>query len=166
MLKISTLNVQEDSTYTIVDFGNKGRMRISTKVNYTGVVGARFGSFFYYSDSNFPDNPVAKKSPLIYIKVYPEFFIFTAIIMEDTIGNRLNDPFAGQTFRITYKAQDFEIKVLKKVINKDQSCIDILLDGIVQRLIKLDGKWCFDGTNSDQSFANDIWRAISLRYRL
>ncbi|WP_286850659.1 MULTISPECIES: hypothetical protein [Sphingobacterium] len=86
--------------------------------------------------------------------------------MEDIIGNKLNDPFTGQTFRITYRAQDFEIKLLKKVINKDQSSIDILLDGIVQRLVKRDNKWYFEDSSCDQSFANDIWRAISLRYRL
>lgn len=86
--------------------------------------------------------------------------------MEDTIGTKLNNPFEGQTFRITYKMQDFEVKLLKKTLNKDQDSIDILLDGIVQRLVKRGNRWYFEDSNSDQAFANDIWRAISLRYRL
>jgi len=84
--------------------------------------------------------------------------------MEDTIA-LLNNPFNGQVFRITYKTRDFEIKVLKKEINKDLKEIEILLDGFVQKLIKSNGRWTFEH-GEDSEFAQDIWRAISLRYRL
>ncbi|MDN4011425.1 hypothetical protein QX233_03015 [Chryseobacterium gambrini] len=40
----------------------------------------------------------------------------------------------------------------------------ILLDGLVQKLIKTNGKWHFEH-GEDQDFAEDIWREIALRYR-
>ncbi|WP_286779314.1 MULTISPECIES: hypothetical protein [Sphingobacterium] len=86
--------------------------------------------------------------------------------MEDTIDSKYFDPFKGQIFRITFKTQDYQVKLLKRDIKKDQSEIDILLDGIIQKLIKIDGIWCFENSGIDQAFAFEIWRAISLRYRL
>lgn len=85
---------------------------------------------------------------------------------EDTINSKLFDPFKGQLFRITYKGQDYQVKILKRDIKKNQSEIEILLDGIVQKIIKKNNAWYFEHTDSDRDFAYDIWRAISLRYRL
>ena len=86
--------------------------------------------------------------------------------MEDTIDSKYFDPFKGQIFRITFKAQDYQVKLLKRDITKDQSEIDILLDGIIQKLIKKDGVWHFEHSSIDKGFAFEIWRAICLRYRL
>ncbi|GAA0881896.1 hypothetical protein GCM10009120_04920 [Sphingobacterium siyangense subsp. cladoniae] len=86
--------------------------------------------------------------------------------MDDTIKNRLHYLPRGQIFRITYKSQDFQIKLLQKGITKDVNEIDILLDGFVKKLIKIQDKWEFEGSDKNLDFAHNIWRAISLRYRL
>lgn len=84
--------------------------------------------------------------------------------MQDTIG-KYEEYFDKQKFRVTYKLKDYEIILLKKDLKKDLKDISILLDGVVQKMIKEEGKWRFDHGN-DRELANDIWRAISLRYRL
>ncbi len=97
------------------------------------------------------------------------FFTYLELLvyyMEDTIDSKLFDPFKGQIFRITYKSLDYQIKLLKRDIKKDEPDIDILLDGIVQKIIKKNGSWCFEDTDLDKDFAYEIWRVISLRYRL
>ncbi|WP_286801735.1 MULTISPECIES: hypothetical protein [Sphingobacterium] len=86
--------------------------------------------------------------------------------MEDTIDSMLFDPFKGQIFRITYKTQDYQIKLLKRNVEKNQLEIDILLDGIIQKIIKKNEMWCFENIDLDKDFAYQIWRTISLRYRL
>lgn len=85
---------------------------------------------------------------------------------ELTIDSILFDPFKGQIFRITYKGKDYQVKILKRDIKKDQSEIEILLDGIIQKIIKKDNFWCFENMESDKELAYDIWRSISLRYRI
>ena len=84
--------------------------------------------------------------------------------MQDTIGHYENNC-GKQTFRITFKSIDFQIVILKRDLKKDQEELSILLDGLVQKLIKKNGKWHFEH-GEDQDFAEDIWRQISLRYRL
>ncbi len=82
--------------------------------------------------------------------------------MEDTIDSIHLDPFQEQIFRITYKTQEYQIELLKR----EQSEIEVLLDGIVQKIIKKNDSWFFEDTDLDKDFAREIWRAISLRYRL
>ncbi|MGJ1325063.1 hypothetical protein ACR780_20470 [Sphingobacterium faecium] len=86
--------------------------------------------------------------------------------MEDTIDLRLYDQSLGQIFRITYKNRDFQVRLLKKELTKELTELDLLLDGVVQKLVKKDNKWIFENSEADKEFAHDIWRAISLRYRL
>ncbi len=85
--------------------------------------------------------------------------------MEDTIG-QLNTSYKGQIFRITYKERDFEVCLLKKSPTKEDTALELLLDGMLQILIKKKERWCFQQHELDQDLANHIWRAISLRYRL
>lgn len=84
--------------------------------------------------------------------------------MLDTIG-QYRDHFNTQTFIITFKSRDFQIKLLKKDLTKDQDEFEILLDGMVQKLLKKEGKWSFE-LGEDQDLAEDICRQIALRYRL
>jgi len=86
--------------------------------------------------------------------------------MDETIDTLAQNDIPAQSFRITYKSRDFQIRILEKELFKDINTISILLDGIVQKLIKNQGKWYFEKSNSDEEFANDIGRSISLRYRL
>lgn len=86
--------------------------------------------------------------------------------MEDTVDSRFYDRSKGQIFRITYKNRDFQVRLLKKELSKELTEIDLLLDGVVQKLIRKNNKWFFEHSDDDKEFANDIWRAISLRYRL
>lgn len=83
--------------------------------------------------------------------------------MQDTIG-QYEELFNKQTFRITFKARDFHIVLLKKDLIKNQCEFQVLLDGSVQKLIKKNGKWNFEH-GEDQDLAEDIWRQIALRYR-
>ncbi|MNH26798.1 hypothetical protein D3C79_868720 [compost metagenome] len=85
--------------------------------------------------------------------------------MEDTIGSSF-DSTARQIFRITYKNRDFQIRLLKRGISKDDTQVDLLLDGVIQKLVNRDKAWFFENSDADQELAKDIWRAISLRYRL
>jgi len=84
--------------------------------------------------------------------------------MLDTIGQH-EGHFSKQIFRITFKTRDFQIVLLQKKLTKDQQEFSVLLDGLVQKLIKKNGKWHFDH-GQDQDLAEDIWRQIALRYRL
>ncbi|REC61851.1 hypothetical protein DRF65_14050 [Chryseobacterium pennae] len=84
--------------------------------------------------------------------------------MEDIIV-KSGELFDRQKFRITFKERDFEIILLKKNVVKETTEISLLLDGMIQQLIKREGKWHFDH-GEDQDLAGDIWRQISLRYRL
>lgn len=84
--------------------------------------------------------------------------------MQDTIG-QYAEYFDKQVFRVTYKFKDYEIILLKRELKKNLTEISILLDGVVQKMIKEGGRWGFEHGN-DNELANDIWRCISLRYRL
>ncbi|WP_286857439.1 MULTISPECIES: hypothetical protein [Sphingobacterium] len=84
--------------------------------------------------------------------------------MDDIIG-KSESPFDKQTFRITFKSKDYQVVLLKTDLKKNQTEISVLLDGSVQKMIKKNNKWCFDH-GKDEELANDIWRAISLRYRI
>ncbi len=84
--------------------------------------------------------------------------------MQDTIG-KYEEYFKKQTFRITFKSRDYQIVLLKKDLIKDECELQVLLDGLVQKLIKKNGKWSFEH-GEDQGLAEDIWRQIALRYRL
>jgi hypothetical protein len=86
--------------------------------------------------------------------------------MEETIDILAQSNIPAQSFRITFKGQDFQIRILEKEIYKGISEISILLDGMVQKLIKSQNSWCFENSENDKDFANDIGRSISLRYRL
>lgn len=84
--------------------------------------------------------------------------------MQDTIG-RYEEYFDKQIFRVTYKFKDYQVTLLKSDLKADLKELSILLDGVVQKIIQKEGKWYFQH-GSDPELANDIWRAISLRYRL
>lgn len=84
--------------------------------------------------------------------------------MEDTIG-KSESPFDKQTFRITFKSKDYQVVLLKTDLKKNQTEVSVLLDGVVQKMVKKDKKWFFEH-GKDEDLANDIWRAISLRYRI
>lgn len=84
--------------------------------------------------------------------------------MLETVG-QYEEHFGKQTFRITFKTRDFQIVLLKKDLTKDQREFSVLLDGLVQKLIKKNGKWNFEH-GEDHDLAEEIWRAISLRYRI
>jgi hypothetical protein len=84
--------------------------------------------------------------------------------MEDTIGKSAS-LFDKQTFRITFKAKDYTVVLLKTDLKKKLTENSVLLDGVVQNMIKKNNNWYFDH-GKDEDLANDIWRAISLRYRM
>ncbi|GAA0881825.1 hypothetical protein GCM10009120_04210 [Sphingobacterium siyangense subsp. cladoniae] len=86
--------------------------------------------------------------------------------MEETIDILRSGEVPGQPLRITFKGQDFQVRILDDKLCKNLNEITILLDGIVQKLRKERDRWYFENTEDDKEFANDIGRAIALRYRL
>ncbi|OOG19660.1 hypothetical protein BWD42_07035 [Sphingobacterium sp. CZ-UAM] len=86
--------------------------------------------------------------------------------MEETIDTLAQNNIPRQSIRITFKGQDFQIRILDRELYKGMTEISILLDGMVQKLIKIKERWHFENSENDSDFANDIGRSISLRYRL
>jgi hypothetical protein len=87
-------------------------------------------------------------------------------MMDDTILPDQTIAFKSLPLRITYKELDYTIHILQKAIDSQTKEIRILLDGIVQTLIREEGHWRFAGTGENDAFAQAIWNAVSLRYRL
>ena len=86
--------------------------------------------------------------------------------MQGTIDGLSGEPHRSQVFRLTYKGQDYQLVLLKKSLSKLDTELPILLDGIEQNLVKKGDYWFFENRHSDQHFATEIWRNLSLRYRL
>ncbi|RKO72200.1 hypothetical protein D7322_08915 [Sphingobacterium puteale] len=86
--------------------------------------------------------------------------------MQGTIDGISGEPHRSQVFRLTYKGQDYQLVLLKKSLSKLDTELPILLDGIEQKLVKRGDCWFFENRHSDQHFATEIWRNLSLRYRL
>lgn len=86
--------------------------------------------------------------------------------MDDTILPDQTITFKSLPLRITYKELDYTIHILQKTVDSQTNEIRVLLDGIVQTLIREEGRWRFAETGENDAFAQAIWHAISLRYRL
>ncbi|WP_294187528.1 hypothetical protein [Sphingobacterium sp.] len=86
--------------------------------------------------------------------------------MQDTIDRIDSEHHRSQVFRLTYKGQDYQLVLLKKSLSKLDTELPILLDGIDQKLVRKGDSWFFENMHSDQHFATEIWRNLSLRYRL
>lgn len=98
--------------------------------------------------------------------ISPVFFKFTSSTMEEIINTFDQRGTPKQPIRITYKGHDFQVRILEKELHKNINEITLLLDGMVQKLKKHQDRWYFENSEEDKDFANDIGRAISLRYRL
>ncbi len=86
--------------------------------------------------------------------------------MDVTIGSLNEKANRSQVFRLTYKGQDYQLMLLKKSLSKQDTEVPILLDGTDQKLVKRGDRWFFEHMDSDQHFATEIWRNLSLRYRI
>lgn len=86
--------------------------------------------------------------------------------MDDIILPGQEFSFIGQPLRITFKEIDYQVKVLHKTVRKGDREVKILLDGVVQTLVYEEHRWRFGETTDNEDFAQAIWHAISLRYRL
>ncbi|WP_346086715.1 hypothetical protein [Sphingobacterium ginsenosidimutans] len=86
--------------------------------------------------------------------------------MQVTMEGISGEQHRSQVFRLTYKGQDYQLVLLKKSLSKLDAELPILLDGIEQKLVKRGDYWFFENRHSDQHFATEIWRNLSLRYRL
>ncbi|QNL47988.1 hypothetical protein H8S90_14340 [Olivibacter sp. SDN3] len=86
--------------------------------------------------------------------------------MDDTVLTDSTYSYKGQPLRITFKKLDYQIQILHRNITRDTREIRILLDGIVQTLTFDGNRWCFAETEDNTDFAQAIWNAVCLRYRL
>lgn len=88
------------------------------------------------------------------------------LVMDDIILADSTYSYKGQPLRITFKKLDYQIQILQKDITRETREIRLLLDGMVQMLIFDGNSWRFAETDDNTVFAQAIWNAISLRYRL
>lgn len=84
---------------------------------------------------------------------------------EITVGFRNTDGYVGQPFRVTFKDQDYQVRILENIPSKKNTEFKILIDGVVEKLVQQDKKWTFGRGEQDAILAHEIWRTISLRYR-
>lgn len=69
--------------------------------------------------------------------------------MEDIIGLGNEITHKSQEFRLTYKGQDYQLFLLEKSLAKNSAEVKILLDGIVQKLVKREKGWFFENIELD-----------------
>ncbi|GEM_PF-790751 len=86
--------------------------------------------------------------------------------MKHKVEMQQEDTYRGQPLRLSYKGREYRFQVLRKGLRKEDREIKILLDGHTHLLCLKEGKWSFALAVGDQTLAQEIYRAISLRYRL
>lgn len=87
--------------------------------------------------------------------------------MEDTVAAGQSFPYKSLPMRVTHKEVDYTVYLLQKTIEKGTREVRVLVDGKVHTLIRTGtNHWRFAEIADNAEFAQSIWNAISLRYRL
>lgn len=86
--------------------------------------------------------------------------------MESPILTEQKPAYIGLPLRITFAGADHELRLLQKEVNRQTVRFNIQLDDEPHTLINAGDGWRFDGDDDNAAFAQAIWHAISLRYRL
>lgn len=86
--------------------------------------------------------------------------------MESSVLTEQKPAYIGLPLRITFAGTDHELRLLQKEVDRQAERLEIQLDDEPHTLINTGTGWCFDGRADDAAFAQAIWHAISLRYRL
>lgn len=86
--------------------------------------------------------------------------------MEEPILTEQKPTYISLPLRITFAGTDHELRLLQKEVDRQVQTLRIQLDDEPHTLVKLENGWCFEKGGGDAAFAQAIWHAVSLRYRL
>ena len=86
--------------------------------------------------------------------------------MESPVLTEQKPAYISLPLRITFAGTDHELRLLQKEVDRHAERLDIQLDDEPHTLINAGDGWRFDGGEDNAAFAQAIWHAISLRYRL
>ncbi|HWK56182.1 MAG TPA: hypothetical protein VNQ80_02515 [Parapedobacter sp.] len=86
--------------------------------------------------------------------------------MDEAIFTTQKPAFIGLPLRITFGGTDHELRLLQKEVGRHADYLEIRIDDEPHRLVNTGDGWRFDGGEDNAAFAQAIWHAVSLRYRL
>lgn len=86
--------------------------------------------------------------------------------MEAPILTEQKPAYIGLPLRITFAGTDHELRLLQKEVDRHARHIRVQLDDEPHTLVNPGDGWRFERGGGDVAFAQAIWHAIALRYRL
>lgn len=86
--------------------------------------------------------------------------------MEEPILTEQPPPYIGLPLRITFAGADHELRLLEKEVGRQAKSLRIQLDDEPYTLVNPGDGWRFEREGGNAAFAQAIWHAVSLRYRL
>jgi len=86
--------------------------------------------------------------------------------MEEPILTEQKPAYIGLPLRITFAGTDHELRLLQKEVGRHAHSLRIQLDDEPHTLINPGDGWRFETEAGNAAFAQAIWHAVSLRYRL
>jgi len=86
--------------------------------------------------------------------------------MEEPILTEQKPTYIGLPLRITFGGADHELRLLQKDVDRQARDLRIRLDDEIHTLVNPGDGWRFEKEGGDTAFAQAIWHAVSLRYRL
>ena len=86
--------------------------------------------------------------------------------MEEPILTEQKPAYIGLPLRITFAGADHELRLLQKEVDRQAKSLRIQLDDEPYTLVNPGDGWRFERGEGNVAFAQAIWHAVSLRYRL
>lgn len=86
--------------------------------------------------------------------------------MEEPILTEQRPVYVGLPLRITFAGTDYELRLLQKEVGRQAQSLHIQLDDEPHTLVNPGDGWRFEREEGNAAFAQAIWHAVSLRYRL
>ncbi|PPL04860.1 hypothetical protein SAMN05444682_101654 [Parapedobacter indicus] len=86
--------------------------------------------------------------------------------MEEPILTEQKPAYVGLPLRITFAGSDHELRLLQKEVDRRAYSLRIRLDDELHTLVNPGDGWRFETGAGNAAFAQAIWHAVSLRYRL
>ncbi|GGG87831.1 hypothetical protein GCM10007415_22190 [Parapedobacter pyrenivorans] len=86
--------------------------------------------------------------------------------MEELISAEQKPAYIGLPLRITFAGSDHELRLLQKEVDRYAHTLRIRLDDEPHILVNSGDGWRFESGADNAAFAQAIWHAVSLRYRL
>jgi len=86
--------------------------------------------------------------------------------MEEPILTDQKPAYVSLPLRITFAGADHELRLLQKEVDRQANSLRIQLDNEPHILVNRGDGWRFEREGGNAAFAQAIWHAVSLRYRL